>query len=65
MELDALKLKMIGLEQRLHPIADQPVDITKPGWGLPLKQHPHPLDEAGMHSEAKGLFRELVALYRR
>jgi hypothetical protein len=64
MELDALKLKMIGLEQRLSPIADRPVDITKPGWGLRLNQHQHPLDEAGVRSDAEGLLHELIAVYR-
>src|SRR5262249_40569044 len=43
--------------------ADPPVDITIPGRGLRLKQHP-PLDEAGMRLEAEPLLRELVALYR-
>jgi hypothetical protein len=64
MEQHALKLKMVALEQRLRPIADRPVDITKPGWVLRLKERPHPLDEAGVRLEVEGLLRELVALYR-
>jgi hypothetical protein len=55
---------MMDLEQRLRPIADRPVDITKPGWGLRLKQFPHPFDEAGVRPEAETLVQELINVYR-
>jgi hypothetical protein len=45
-------------------IADRPIDITKIGWGLRLKQSPHPLDEAGVRPEAETLLQELINVYR-
>jgi hypothetical protein len=64
MPLDEFELRMMDLEQRLRPIADRPVDITKPGWGLRLKQFPHPFDEAGVRPEAETLVQELINVYR-
>ena len=40
MSLDHFELRIMELEQRLRPIADRPVDITKPGWVERLKQAP-------------------------
>jgi hypothetical protein len=57
-------LQILALEQRLRPIADRPVDITKPGWGAQLAHSPHPLDEAGIRPEAENLLGELIGLYR-
>ncbi len=54
----------MDLEQRLRPIANRPVDITKPGWGARLAQSQHPLDEAGIRSEAESLLEELIGFYR-
>jgi hypothetical protein len=64
MSLEEIELRMMDLEQRLRPIADRPVDITKPGWGLRLTQSPHPLDEADVRVEAETLLRELITFYR-
>jgi hypothetical protein len=64
MDIDDFELRIMELEQRLRPIADRPVDITKPGWGVRLAQCPHPFDEAGVHSEAEILLKELVSFYQ-
>ena len=64
MSLEEIELRMMDLEQRLRPIADRPVDITKPGWGLRLTQSPHPLDEADVRVEAETLLHELISFYR-
>jgi hypothetical protein len=64
MSLEDFKLRMMDLEQRLRPIADRPVDITKPGWGLRLSHARHPLDEAGVRPEADRLLQELINVYR-
>src|ERR1043166_8482658 len=58
------KLRIAELDRRLRPIADRPVDITKPGWGARLVQGPHPLDEAGVLREADLLLNEVIAFYR-
>jgi len=63
MSLEEIELRMMDLEQRLRPIADRPVDITKPGWGLRLTQSPHPLDEADVRVEAETLLHELISFY--
>jgi len=63
MDLDDFELRIMDLEQRLSPIANRPVDITKPGWGLRLRQSPHPLDEAGVRRDAEILLEELISLY--
>src|SRR5690349_1675016 len=64
MSLEEFELRMMDLEQRLRPIADRPVDITKPGWGLRLTQSPNPLDEAGMRPETESFLQELFNVYR-
>jgi len=64
MSLEEFELRMMDLEQRLRPIADRPVDITKPGWDLRLMQSPHPLDRAGVRLEAELLLQQLIKVYR-
>jgi len=64
MSLEQFELRMMDLEQRLRPIAERPVDITKIGWGLRLKQSPRPLDEAGVRPDAETLLQELISVYR-
>jgi hypothetical protein len=61
--IDDFKLRIAELDRCLRPIADRPVDITKPGWGINLTQA-HPLDEAGVRYEADLLLRELITFYR-
>src|SRR6266568_5919200 len=63
MSLEEFELRMMDLEQRLRPIADRPVDITKPGWDLRLMQSPHPLDKADVRLEAETLLQELISFY--
>ena len=62
--MEDFELRMMDLEARLRPIANRPVDITKPGWDLRLTQSPHPLDEAGVRREADMLLEELINVYR-
>ena len=54
----------MDLEERLRPIADRPVDITKPGWDVRLRQRQHPLDEAGIRRDAEILLEELIGFYQ-
>ncbi len=62
--LDDFELRIMALEEQLRPIADRPVDITKPGWDVRLRQRQHPLDEAGIRREAEILLEELISLYQ-
>ena len=62
--IDDFELRILDLEQRLRPIAHRPVDITRPGWGGRLALSRHPLDEAGIRSEAESLLEELIGFYR-
>jgi hypothetical protein len=64
LSIDDFELRIMDLEQRLRPIANRPVDITKPGWDVRLTKSPHPLDEAGVRSEADLLLGELVSFYQ-
>src|SRR5438874_4854608 len=64
MDLEDFELRIMDLEQRLSPIANRPVDITKPGWGMRLRQSPHPLDEAGVRRDAEILLEELISFYQ-
>jgi len=64
MELDDFELRIMDLEERLRPIADRPVDITKPGWDVRLTRSPHPLDEAGVRGDAEVLVEELLSFYQ-
>lgn len=61
--INDFSLRIKNLEDRLRPIANRPVDITKPGWSLNLKDRLHPLDEAGVRSEAESLLNEVIACY--
>jgi hypothetical protein len=61
--LSDLRLRIENIDQRLRPIANRPVDITKPGWGVRLMKGPHPLEEAGVLHETELLLEELVTSY--
>ena len=61
--LSDFRLRIENLDQRLRPIANRPVDITKPGWGARLMKGPHPLDEAGVRHETELLLEELMTSY--
>jgi hypothetical protein len=64
MSAEELESRILLLDERLLPIADRPIDITKPEWDLLLKQSPHPLDEAGVRAEAEHLLEELITSYQ-
>ncbi len=57
------QLRISELDQLLRPIANRPVDITKPGWVEGFRQQPAPLDEAGIRREVESLLLELVERY--
>jgi len=62
--MEDLELRIMDLEQRLAPIANRPVDITRPGWTEELQQSRHPFDRAGIRAEAESLLEELIRRYR-
>jgi hypothetical protein len=57
--------RIAGLDRRLRPIADRPVDITVPGWGEHIVSAPLPPDQAGVRAEMESLLRELIAAYQK
>ncbi len=57
--------RITELEERLRPIANRPVDITKPGWLTLLRHFPHPLDEAAARPEVESLLTEMVVEYQK
>jgi len=61
--LDDFELRIMTREEQLRPCADRPVDITKPGWDVRLRQRQHPLDEAGIRRDAETLLGELINHY--
>ena len=62
--IDDFESRIMDLEERLRPIANRPVDITRPGWGILLAQAPHPFDQAGVRSDAETLLEELIGFCR-
>jgi hypothetical protein len=57
--------RMAALDERLRPIAHQPVDLDDPSWLESLEALPTPLDEAGIRSQGEALVDELGARYER
>ena len=62
-DLENWELRIMDLEQRLQPIANRPIDLTRPGWVERLRSNAPPLDEAGIRSETETLLAELIAAY--
>ena len=63
---EALKiweLRIKKLDERLRPIANQPVDITHPGWLERLRDGTAPLDEAGVRDAMEGLLAKIITGY--
>lgn len=61
--LDQANQTAAALDAALKPIANRPVDITRPGWVSELKSRPKPLDEAGVRQEAEALLGVLLDAY--
>ena len=61
--LEELELRIIQLDERLRPIAQRPIDVTRPGWVERLGAGVPALDEAGVRNESEGLLAELSAAY--
>jgi hypothetical protein len=54
---------MAALDERLQPIAHQPVDLDDPRWLESLEALPTPFEQAGIRPEGEGLVDELSARY--
>ena len=52
-----------ALDRKLRPIAERAVDIFDPHWETELRDGPHPLDEAGIRTEADLLMASLLVAY--
>jgi hypothetical protein len=61
--LEDWELRIVGLEERLQPIARRPVDITQPDWLDHLRVGVPPLDEAGVREQMEQLLGELIPAY--
>jgi AcrR family transcriptional regulator len=61
--LEDLGRRMMELEERLRPIAQRPVDITRPGWLQRLQSGSPPLDEAHVRQAAERLLADLIDVY--
>src|SRR5262245_56306439 len=61
--LEDWELRIMELEERLRPIAQRPVDVTRPGWFERLQGSKPPLDEAGVRDEMESLLADLIAAY--
>ena len=62
--LKDLEFRIRELDERLHPIAQRAVDVTRPGWVERLRAGVPPLDEAGVRDNVERLLGELSAAYR-
>jgi hypothetical protein len=54
---------MAALDERLRPIAHEPVDLDDPSWLESLEALPTALDQAGIRPEAEALVDALGARY--
>lgn len=64
MDIARLEQEIARLDRALRPIAERPVDISRPGWADRLITA-SPLDEAGIRSQARTALESLVELYAR
>jgi hypothetical protein len=62
-ELGELAEWVALIDACIEPIFRQPVDHTDPNWLEKLREAPHPLDEAGVRSEAEGALRDVLVRY--
>jgi hypothetical protein len=56
---------MAALDERLRPVAEQPVDLDDPKWLESLEALPTPFDQAEIRPEAEALVEEVSARYER
>jgi hypothetical protein len=61
--LEDLELRIAKLDEQLRPIAQRPVDITRPGWVEQSRNKVPALDEAGVRDEAERVLVELGEIY--
>ncbi|MDQ0791314.1 hypothetical protein QFZ63_000679 [Streptomyces sp. B3I7] len=47
----------------VKPMATRAVDFTDPDWRRTVREAPHPLDEAGVRTEAEAALREVLRRY--
>lgn len=55
--------RIMALDAKLRPLAQRPVDVTRPGWVVRLRSTVPPLDEADARREAEKLLGELSTAY--
>ena len=61
--LEDFELQIMAFDERLRPIAQRPVDITRPGWFERLQAGVPPLEEAGIRKEVEKLLADLIEIY--
>jgi hypothetical protein len=61
--LRKLATRILALDEKIRPIANRPVDITKPGWAANLATRTDPLDEAGVRTEAEQVLADALSEY--
>ncbi|MGI5458229.1 hypothetical protein ACQEWB_34640 [Streptomyces sp. CA-249302] len=64
-ELTEIGDRVALVDARLKPIAERPVDTSDPDWERRMRERRHPLDEAGVRTEAEDALRDLVRCYER
>jgi hypothetical protein len=58
-----LAASISALDEKIRPIANRPIDISNPGWTANLDKRVHPLDEAGLRTEAEHVIEHLLSEY--
>ena len=61
--LEDFELQIMEFDERLRPIAERPVDITRAGWFERLQSGVPPLEEAGIRDEVEKLLVDLIEIY--
>ncbi|MFJ6675512.1 hypothetical protein ACIQMJ_30775 [Actinosynnema sp. NPDC091369] len=62
-DLAAIEEDVALLDAVLEPVAKAPVDLSDPDWMAELRGVPHPLERAGVRSEAEAVLTEVLDRY--
>jgi hypothetical protein len=62
-DLKKLEASISMLDERLRPIAQRPVDITRAGWVQDLIQKPHAFDDLNIRPEAEATLAGVLDTY--
>jgi hypothetical protein len=63
-DLTEFELQAMAINERLAPIATQPIDTSDPNWATLFGQRPHPLDQADVRPATETLLESLVSEYQ-